>query len=153
LDVSTGRVYIYCDVVFDETVYPFSKLHPNAGARLHDEISLLPNCDHDGVCLAANDSVLINSSNQLDEITTSCSYPGVGGEEIRENGEEINADLGEDCSSPKRHHMSNPGIVIEEDSGHVSTSDQVPADSTRGSDQVQGDKIPLGVRVCRVLLE
>jgi hypothetical protein len=113
LDVSTGCVYISCDVVFDETVYPFSKLHPNAGARLHDEISLLPNCDHDGVCLAANDSVLINSSNQLDEITTSCSYPRVGGEEIRENGEEINADLGEDCSSPKRHHMSNPDIVIE----------------------------------------
>jgi histone deacetylase 1/2 len=41
LEVKTGRVYISRDVVFDETVFPFSKLHPNAGARLHSEISLL----------------------------------------------------------------------------------------------------------------
>jgi hypothetical protein len=42
LDVATGRVYISRDVVFDETVYPFTKLNPNAGARLRDEILLLP---------------------------------------------------------------------------------------------------------------
>jgi hypothetical protein len=29
-------------VVFDENVFPFSILHPNAGARLRNEISLLP---------------------------------------------------------------------------------------------------------------
>ena len=34
LDVSTGRVYISRDVVFDESVYPFESLHPNAGALL-----------------------------------------------------------------------------------------------------------------------
>ena len=34
LDVSTGRVYISRDVVFDETQFPFEKLHPNAGALL-----------------------------------------------------------------------------------------------------------------------
>jgi hypothetical protein len=28
--------------VFDETIFPFSELHPNAGARLHEEIILLP---------------------------------------------------------------------------------------------------------------
>jgi histone deacetylase 1/2 len=42
LEVSSGRVYISRDVVFDETEFPFSKLHPNAGARLREEISLLP---------------------------------------------------------------------------------------------------------------
>ncbi|WVZ95434.1 LOW QUALITY PROTEIN: hypothetical protein U9M48_041200 [Paspalum notatum var. saurae] len=42
LDVSTGRVYISRDVVFDENVFPFSKLHSNAGATLKSEISLLP---------------------------------------------------------------------------------------------------------------
>jgi hypothetical protein len=42
LDISTGRVYISRDVVFDEDVLPFSKLHPNAGARLRSEILLLP---------------------------------------------------------------------------------------------------------------
>jgi hypothetical protein len=42
LDVGELRVYISRDVVFDENVYPFAHLHPNAGARLHSEILLLP---------------------------------------------------------------------------------------------------------------
>ena len=41
LDVSTGRVYVSRDVVFDENVFPFASLHPNAGALLRKEI-LLP---------------------------------------------------------------------------------------------------------------
>jgi hypothetical protein len=41
-EIASGRVYISRDVVFDETEFPFSKLHPNAGARLREEISLLP---------------------------------------------------------------------------------------------------------------
>jgi hypothetical protein len=42
LDISSDCVYISRDVVFDENVFPFAKLHVNAGARLHSEISLLP---------------------------------------------------------------------------------------------------------------
>jgi histone deacetylase 1/2 len=42
LDISTGRVYISRDVVFDESVFPFSELHPNAGVLLRSEILLLP---------------------------------------------------------------------------------------------------------------
>jgi histone deacetylase 1/2 len=42
LDVSTGRIYISRDVVFDENVFPFASLHPNAGALLKKEILLLP---------------------------------------------------------------------------------------------------------------
>jgi hypothetical protein len=34
LDVSTGRVYISRDVVFDENIFPFAALHPNAGVLL-----------------------------------------------------------------------------------------------------------------------
>jgi hypothetical protein len=52
----TGRVYISRDVVFDETVFPFKSLHPNAGALLRKEIMLLPEplqptsiFDHGGV--------------------------------------------------------------------------------------------------------
>lgn len=41
LDISTGRVYTSRDVIFDEQVFPFSKLHPNAGARLRAEINVL----------------------------------------------------------------------------------------------------------------
>lgn len=41
LDVKTGRVYISRDVTFDELVFPFSKLHPNAGALLRAKVLLL----------------------------------------------------------------------------------------------------------------
>lgn len=40
--MSEGRIYISRDVVFDENVYPFANLHPNASARLRAEILLLP---------------------------------------------------------------------------------------------------------------
>jgi hypothetical protein len=43
LEPSTGRVYISRDVIFDESVFPFESLHPNAGARLRKEILLFPN--------------------------------------------------------------------------------------------------------------
>lgn len=42
LDITSGRVYISRDVVFDEQVFPFSTLHPNAGAQLRKELVLLP---------------------------------------------------------------------------------------------------------------
>jgi hypothetical protein len=42
LDLFMGRTYISWDVIFDENVFPFSKLSPNAGPRLRAEISLLP---------------------------------------------------------------------------------------------------------------
>jgi hypothetical protein len=41
LDVADDRVYISHDIIFDETVFPFSKLNPNAGAHLRVEILLL----------------------------------------------------------------------------------------------------------------
>lgn len=42
LDPSSGRVYISRDVVFDENIFPFSKLLPNVGPRLRSEVLLLP---------------------------------------------------------------------------------------------------------------
>jgi hypothetical protein len=42
LDIATGRRYISRDIVFDESVFPFSELHSNAGAQLKSEILLLP---------------------------------------------------------------------------------------------------------------
>jgi hypothetical protein len=42
LDVTTWRVYISRDVVFDENVFPFASLHPNAGRRIAQDILLLP---------------------------------------------------------------------------------------------------------------
>jgi hypothetical protein len=40
--MATGRIYISKDVTFDEELFPFSKLHLNAGARLMSEVQLLP---------------------------------------------------------------------------------------------------------------
>jgi hypothetical protein len=42
LDISSGRLYISRDIVFDEIVFPFASLHDNAGARLRAEINHLP---------------------------------------------------------------------------------------------------------------
>jgi hypothetical protein len=42
LDPSTGRVYISRDVVFDESVFSFASLNPNAGRRLQKDILLFP---------------------------------------------------------------------------------------------------------------
>lgn len=42
LDPSEGHIYISRDVIFYESVFPFTVLHPNAGVRLRSEISLLP---------------------------------------------------------------------------------------------------------------
>ena len=41
LHVSTGRVYISRDVIFDENIFPFTKLHSNAGALLRSEVLLV----------------------------------------------------------------------------------------------------------------
>ena len=69
LDVSTGRVYISRDVVFDETKFPFADLHPNAGALLRKEILLLPShltsFEQGGQNI--DDQLLTNSSNELHE--------------------------------------------------------------------------------------
>jgi hypothetical protein len=43
LEHNFGRIYyISRDVIFDENVYPFAQLHPNAGAQLRKELIVLP---------------------------------------------------------------------------------------------------------------
>jgi hypothetical protein len=67
LDISTGRIYISRDVVFDEAIFPFTELHSNAGAQLRTEINLLPstllpssNAENREFCQTA-DSLLSNN--------------------------------------------------------------------------------------------
>jgi hypothetical protein len=56
------------DVIFDEQVFPFASLHPNAGAKLRADIILLPSYlvspNHDGVCTTDNPSTSAVSPNQ-----------------------------------------------------------------------------------------
>jgi hypothetical protein len=42
LDISTGHIYISCDIIFDESVFPFESLHSIAGVRYHSDILLSP---------------------------------------------------------------------------------------------------------------
>jgi histone deacetylase 1/2 len=70
LDPSEGRIYISRDVVFDEHVFPFAQLHPNAGALLRAELAVLP-------------YILLNSSSSfgnahVPDITSSFSAPTNG---------------------------------------------------------------------------
>jgi hypothetical protein len=41
LELTSGHVYISCDVIFDETIFPFAILHPNTDALLKAKILLL----------------------------------------------------------------------------------------------------------------
>ena len=41
LDINSDRIYISRDVVFDENLFPFPKLHANARMQLRSEILLL----------------------------------------------------------------------------------------------------------------
>ena len=123
LDVSTDRVYISRDVVFDESVFPFASLHPNAGALLRQEILLLPthlqSFDHGG-----------NScTNQTDNFTTTStlSLPvQVHGENGAENGAENDQNLAgneaifhageedEACAGPEADLLS-PGTPVRQE--------------------------------------
>jgi histone deacetylase 1/2 len=104
LDPSSGRVYISRDVVFDETIFPFSVLHPNAGARLRKEVELLPD-------VLKNPSSEFGNANMRDQTSinslptdalTSCADAGCN---IGENSEKI----GEEMLQNRRHFMHMQG--------------------------------------------
>jgi hypothetical protein len=79
LEVSTGRVYISRDVVFDEHIFPFVELHANAGARLRAQINLLPstlfpssNLDNRGIFNTTDHTLSdVTEANAIDDIVPS----------------------------------------------------------------------------------
>jgi hypothetical protein len=42
LDIASGCVYVFRDVVFDESIFPFAQLHPTAGVCYTSDVLLLP---------------------------------------------------------------------------------------------------------------
>lgn len=91
LHVSTGRVYISRDVIFDENIFPFTKLHPNAGALLRSEIlsfsHLLPSPDQGGAVLS--DQLTSVHTNPPDVTNISCENVAVFDENYEQNSHEI----------------------------------------------------------------
>lgn len=91
LDPSEGRVYISRDVVFDEHIFPFSLLHPNAGACLRAELALLPdvlkNPSSDFGSAIMRDQTLVNSLPTNAVSSSTAAVDGTGSNSVR-NGEE-----------------------------------------------------------------
>jgi hypothetical protein len=77
-----SHIYISQDVVFDENVFPFSKLHENAGARLHSEILLLPPSLLPSNGVANTDLPLLNS--HPDNFGTQNFVPSIAAHEMQE---------------------------------------------------------------------
>lgn len=128
LDISTGRVYISRDVIFDETVFPFASLHTNAGARLRREISLLP-------------AELLSTIDHGGEITndhmTSCSTNPVnlsGGIQATADGMQTGENSEENLvqNDANLHQISHK--IMEESSGGTSSrSEEIHAAASTAS--------------------
>jgi hypothetical protein len=122
LDPSSGRVYISRDVVFDETVFPFSVLQQNAGARLRKEVELLPD-------VLKNPSSEFGNANMRDQTSinslptdalTSCADAGC-------NAGENSKRFGEQTLQNRRHfmHMQEHGAGA----GHGADSPALQTDT------------------------
>jgi hypothetical protein len=115
---------------FDETVFPFASLHPNAGALLRREILLLPESlqthpmssqEGEKHCteLTPNDSIIHVSSN-------STQVQQHAGENCTKNGEEMRQ-----YEAGLHHHMS--GARHEAYQPRIDETPGSPGESTPGS--------------------
>jgi hypothetical protein len=102
----TPRVYISRDIVFNEAIFPFEKLHDNAGRRLQKEISLLP-----PTLLNPNTDTGVNYTN--DHVLNSPNALVFSGEEVNLSREQIAG--------------SSTGMEHQDDSGGTATPAHVPA--------------------------
>jgi hypothetical protein len=74
LDISTGRIYISRDVIFDEQVFPFSHLHSTTGARYTPEHLLLPGPSSSRVQLELSCAMLLILTLTLDLLVCCLCY-------------------------------------------------------------------------------
>ena len=140
-------------MVFDETKFPFSDLHPNAGALLQKEIILLPpslsGYDQGGVDNCC-DHMLANplAHESPDDVTGAPHYGNreENGEEINPNGEEIHSDAlhhmcrGEGSKSPSGSELQMPR---QSPLGSVPTTSRTPASDAPGAVGRVGSSSPL----------
>lgn len=120
LDISTGRVYVSRDVIFDEMVFPFSTLHPNAGAHLRSEIALLP-------------THLLSPTVGMEHIADPVTNPPDFSDDLCENSDEnsspgasnngaddhngINTEHEDDSAPVAGESSADPGVAPSQDPG------------------------------------
>jgi histone deacetylase 1/2 len=132
-DISTGRIYISRDVVFDEENFPFASLHENAGARLRQEISLLPehllSINQGGVC--SNDRYLSNTNTNPHDHENAV----IDGQEIEEvDLQEIGPN-----SRPNHAHSSTYNNQAQNDEAGAESEDDSPATAGRSGAESRAD--------------
>lgn len=91
------------DVVFDENVFPFASLHPNAGAQLRAELSFLP----DILLNPETSSGDAQIRGQHDEFPIPTNASSMPVEAMLDAGED-SAEFGDQNSSSGRHFMCPP---------------------------------------------
>jgi hypothetical protein len=97
LDIPSGQIYISRDAIFDEDIFPFSKLHPNAGACLQSDVELLhptlitPTIAGVGHGDGQSTDILPVTTNPLSEVEIQEQTEAVVHEEVvpSENGNEL----------------------------------------------------------------
>jgi histone deacetylase 1/2 len=137
-------------VVFDETVYPFSQLHPNAGARLRAALDLLPdilkNPSQDFGSAILHDHYMTNSNPANTVASSSTAVDGTG-TELEQLPEEM-TDSGGHFMYPTEAHHDNTGTRSEADLPHndntsAPASRSAAVGSSSGSAAAE-DSAPLG---------
>jgi hypothetical protein len=139
LDISTGRIYISRDVIFDENVFPFSKLHENAGARLRSEILLLPPSLISSNGVANIELPMTNSSPDVFESEITNQSTAV--HEIQEEGQS-----GDDQS--RNQQMAQPAVDSPENQCQslapivpgATAEQESPSEGPTGSPQVRAQQ-------------
>jgi histone deacetylase 1/2 len=120
LYVSIGHVYISRDVVFDENVFPFLALHPNAGTHLKQDILLLP---------SSTTPPQEDDANSNDHIVPIVSSTNVlqDGEVTEENSIETSSETSENRASSHVEEDNKHGVEHEEE--HSSSPLDLEADA------------------------
>jgi len=108
LEPSVGRVYISRDVVFDEQVFPFSRLHPNAGARLKSELSILPDVLLNPTT-TFGDAIILDRCDDSPNRGTSPSFLDATGTNGESNGGGSGENGAENGALHRRHVLCPPG--------------------------------------------
>ena len=122
LDPKEGRVYISRDIVFDEHVFPFAQLHPNAGACLRSELAVLPNSLLNP-SFSYGDAMLLDrcdlAASSTNPTQSSCPPPGDTGRATKAQAES-SGEHGGQSTAQRRYFMcplpsDTAGAPVEED--------------------------------------